>query len=89
MTNLVYVFTNMVSFFLIALEVMMFIRAILSWLPVDEDAPIANFVFVMTEPIIIPVRFLLERFEIVRSLPIDISFFVAFVMLSVIQMLLP
>ena len=89
MTNFVYVFTNLVSFFLMALEAMMFIRAILSWMPVDEDSPIANFVFAMTEPIIVPVRFLIERFELVRSLPIDLSFFVAFILLSVVQMLLP
>lgn len=89
MANFVYVFTNLVSFFLTVLEVMMFIRAFLSWLPVDDDSPIVRFVYTMTEPIIIPVRVLLERSETVRSLPIDLSFFVAFLLLSAVQMLLP
>lgn len=72
-----------------ALEVMMFIRAVLSWLPVDDDSPVVNFVYMMTEPIIAPVRILLERFDFVRRLPIDLSFFVAFILLSVVQTLLP
>ncbi len=89
MTNFVYVFTNLVSFFLMALEMMMFIRAVLSWLPIDDDSPVVSFVYTMTEPVIVPVRILLERSETVRSLPIDLSFFVAFILLSVVQMLLP
>lgn len=89
MTNFVYVFTNLVSFFLMALEVMMFIRAVLSWLPIDDDAPVVSFVYAMTEPVIVPVRILLERSETVRNLPIDLPFFVAFLLLSVVQMLLP
>lgn len=89
MTSVVYVFTSLVSFFLMALEVMMFIRAVLSWLPVDDDSPVVNFVYMMTEPIIAPVRILLERFDFVRRLPIDLSFFVAFILLSVVQTLLP
>ncbi len=89
MTNFVYVFTNLVSFFLMALEMMMFIRAVLSWLPIDDDSPVVSFVYAMTEPVIAPVRILLERSETVRSLPIDLSFFVAFILLSVVQMLLP
>ncbi len=89
MTNFVYVFTNLVSFFLMALEVMMFIRVILSWMPVDDDSPIVRFIYTMTEPVIAPVRIILERSETVRSLPIDLSFFVAFLLLSVVQMILP
>lgn len=88
MTGFVYVLINIVRVFLMAIEAFMFIRAILSWLPVDEDSPLFNFVFVMTEPIIIPVRLLLERFDSIRNLPIDISFFVAFLLLSVLQIAL-
>lgn len=72
-----------------ALEVLMFIRAVLSWLPVDDDSPVVNFVYMMTEPIIAPVRILLERFDFVRRMPIDLSFFVAFILLSTVQMFLP
>ena len=67
----------------------MMFRAIISWLPIDEDSILANFLYAMTEPVIYPVRLLLDRFEATSELPIDISFIVAFILLSVIQMLLP
>lgn len=67
---------------------MMMLRAILSWLPIDEDSPLVNFLYAMTEPVIMPVRMLLERFEALNELPIDISFIVAFMILSIVQMLL-
>lgn len=68
---------------------MMMFRAIMSWLPIDEDSNIANFLYAMTEPVIYPVRKLLERIESLNNLPIDISFIVSFMLLSIIQMLLP
>ncbi len=88
MTGLTYVLISIVRIFLTAIEALMLIRAILSWLPVDEDSPIGYFVYMMTEPLVMPVRIVLERFDSIRSLPIDISFFVAFLLLSAIQMAL-
>lgn len=67
----------------------MMFRAIMSWLPIDEDSNIANFLYAMTEPVIYPVRMLLERIKVTSDLPIDISFIVSFLLLSIIQMLLP
>ncbi len=89
MYNLVYVITSLVSIFLSVLHILMLVRAIMSWLPIDEDSPIMNFIYAMTEPIIIPIRMLLEKSETVRSFPIDISFFIAFILLSVLQAMLP
>ena len=65
------------------------IRAIMSWLPLDEDSHLVSFVMMVTEPVIAPVRMLLDRFDWVQELPIDISFLVAFMLLSIVQMLLP
>ena len=89
MYNFVYIITTLVSMFLSILHVLMLIRAVISWLPVDDASPFASFVYAMTEPIIIPVRALLERSETVRALPIDISFFIALILLSFVQMMLP
>lgn len=86
MTGLAYVLINIVRVFLTAIEALMLIRAILSWLPVDEESTLANFVYMMTEPIVMPVRLVLERFDSIRTMPIDIPFFVAFLLLSAIQM---
>ena len=89
MYNIAYVISTLVSLFLSVLQFLMMIRAVLSWLPIDEDSPISNFVYSMTEPVIIPIRMLLERSDKMRSMPIDISFIIAFVLLSVVQMMLP
>jgi len=87
--NFVYIFTTLVSVFLSVLNFFMLVRAVMSWLPIDEDSAFANFVYAMTEPIIIPIRMLLEKSETVRSMPIDLSFFIAFVLLSIVQTMLP
>jgi YGGT family. len=67
----------------------MFARAIMSWVMAEEDNSITRFIIAITDPIIIPIRMLLEKFEFVRNMPIDISFFVAFLLLAIIQNLLP
>jgi len=73
---------------LLFLEICMFVRAILSWFQTDEESPLNTFVIAVTEPVIVPVRALLERFEFVASSPIDISFMVAFLLISILQMIL-
>ena len=80
--------TTVLSYVLVscvrALQIMMFARAILSWFPNTNGSPLSNFLVVMTEPIIAPVRFLLGKFESLRSIPIDIPFFVTLILLSFI-----
>ncbi len=89
MITFIYVITQFVSLFITILQFLMMIRAVMSWLPIDEDSTVVNFIMMVTEPVIVPVRMILNRFDAVNDLPIDISFLVAFLMLSVLQMLLP
>ena len=89
MTAFIYVVTKLVSVFLGTEQLLMMFRAVLSWLPVDEDSDISNFLFAMTEPVIYPVRMLLDRFEGLDEFPIDLSFIISFMLLSLVQMLLP
>ena len=89
MTAFIYVVTKLVSVFLGAEQLLMMFRAVLSWLPIDEDSDISNFLFAMTEPVIYPVRMLLDRFEGLDEFPIDLSFIISFMLLSLVQMLLP
>ena len=89
MTAFIYVLTKLVSVFLGAEQLLMMFRAVLSWLPVDEDSDISNFLFAMTEPVIYPVRMLLDRFEGLDEFPIDLSFIISFMLLSLVQILLP
>lgn len=88
MQAVLYVFSGVVSLFLTILQLLMFARAILSWFPLDEGSPLLTFLHAVTEPFILPVRALLERFEFFASSPIDLSFFITFLLLSFLQSLL-
>lgn len=74
---------------LVVLQILMFARAIMSWIMADEDNAFIKFVNTVTDPIIIPVRMVLEKIEFIRNMPIDISFFVAYILLVIIQNILP
>ena len=54
-----------------------------------EDNKVTNFLYALTEPVIYPVRALFEKMNWFQNLPIDISFLVAYILISVISMLLP
>ena len=69
------------------LQAAMFVRAIMSWFPFGEGK-FANFLYALTEPIILPVRILFEKMNWGTDLPIDIPFFVTFLLLSFLSMFL-
>ena len=85
MQQITYVFANMAYLLIGAIQFLMLIRAILSWLPMLEENNITTFIYQVTEVVIYPVRCLLERSETVASLPMDLSFFVTFILLSILQ----
>ena len=70
------------------LQFLMLARAILSWLPIEDDNPIVSFLYGVTEPVIMPVRAVLDRLGLVEGMPIDMSFFITFILLSVLEMFL-
>ncbi len=85
MTSLFYIFSSFVHLLLTTLSFAMFLRAILSWLPLDDGNPVEDFLYAVTEPLIYPVRCVLERFDFVAEFPIDIPFFVTMVILSLLS----
>ena len=88
MNTLLYILQMTLSVLLGALELLMLGRAILSWLPIDEDNPLVRFLHTMTEPVIYPVRVFLERFDLFQGLPIDVSFFFTFILISILSMMI-
>lgn len=88
MYQLVYVITSTVKCIIGVLQLLMMIRAILSWIPMDEDNRIDAFLYAVTEPVIMPVRMLLDRFGLFEGMPIDMSFFITFILLSIVEMFL-
>ncbi len=70
------------------LEFLFFARAIMSWFIRDGSSPIYEFLYMVTEPIILPFRKLTEQFPTLRQFPIDLAFLMAFFMLELILRLL-
>ena len=79
-----YILSILLVSFARALLLLMFCRAILSWIPSMRNSSIYSFLYTVTEPIIIPVRIILSKIPYVNSMPIDISFFVTYLLLSFI-----
>lgn len=73
---------------LMVLQIAMLVRAVLSWFPGGDGNIIGDIAYSITEPVIIPVRRFLERFESVKNFPIDMSFFVTFMIISMISAVL-
>ena len=80
---------TIVSLLLRMLEALLFLRAILSWFPLNPDSPVMQFVTVTTEPLLMPVRTLLYRlFPGLRNFPFDISFIIVFLLIQLLISLL-
>ena len=81
------IFKNAVTLLLMFIQLAMLVRAILSWFPIDNR--FVDFVYAVTEPFILPIRRLFERMGWFQGLPIDISFMVSYLLITVVVMLLP
>ena len=82
MVEFVYVIKAVVLLFIEILSGAMLVRAILSWFPLDEENKLVAFFFYLTEPIIMPMRMLFDRFGWGRMSPIDLPFLVTVFELS-------
>lgn len=89
MENIIYLVVNIVYLAISALQLLMLVRAIMSWLPFDDSSPLLRFVYCVTEPVILPVRNLLDKIGFLSDLPIDISFLVTYMILTFVLYLLP
>lgn len=69
------------------LQIAMLVRAIMSWFPTESNR-FENFLYTITEPLIMPIRILFEKLNWFQGLPIDISFFVTYLLLSVLILIL-
>ena len=88
MSEFVYILANFVDVLLTVLYFAIFIRVILSWLPLDEDGPFVSFVYLVTDPIILPIRALLERMGLFQNSPIDFSTLIAMILVMLVQTLI-
>ena len=70
------------------IEICMFLRAILSFF-LDPENPFLTFCIAVTEPVILPFRVILSRFESIERLSFDIPFLVTYFALLLLGRALP
>ena len=67
----------------------MLVRMILPFFLEPEESRIYAFTFCVSEPFIAPVRLILVKLNIGQDSPIDWSFFATYLILMIVQTLLP
>ncbi len=64
-------------------KLLIFIQCILSWFPVPSNA-VTDFIYRVTEPAMRPVRMLTERLMGGRSMPVDFSPIILFLIIQMV-----
>jgi len=78
-----------VDIFFMVLYVMLFVRIILSWIPIGRDNRLIETIFALTEPILAPIRSLVQRSPLGGSgMVIDFSPLIAFLLIRLVSYLL-
>ena len=73
-----------VSLLLDVLQFMMFARAIVSWFPNLSETAFGEFLYTVTEWMILPVRAVFDKFGWNGNMIFDMPFMVTFLILSVV-----
>ena len=82
MTNAFYVIVQCLIIFMDVVSIAMLARAVLSWFTMGEQTKIGAFLYVVTEPVILPIRSLCNHFGWFQGLPLDMPFLLTMVVLS-------
>ena len=77
-----------IGLFFYLLEMLIFVRIILSWLPIGYNNPIVRFLYTMTEPILGPVRDMLAKSPLGGGYGLDFSPVFALILMRLVQTLL-
>ena len=88
MTAAAYVLVQCLVIFIDILSLAMLARAVLSWFTMGEQSKIGAFLYVVTEPVILPGRALCNKFGWFQGLPLDMPFLITMMILSLAGMFL-
>ncbi len=70
------------------LEILIFVRILLSWVPMGYNSAIGRFLYNMTEPILGPVRDMVDRSPLGGGFGLDFSPIFALILMRLVQTLL-
>lgn len=84
----IYVILYFALYLIKLVSICMFIRAILSWFNVNANNPIIKFLYVVTEPAIVPMRKLFYKMNWFQNTPLDISFAMTYLVIFVLELII-
>lgn len=76
------------GYFFYLLEILIFVRIILSWFPMGYNSSIGRFLYNMTEPILGPVRDMVDKSPLGGGFGLDFSPIFALILMRLVQSLL-
>lgn len=85
MNGAMYVILTGVVIFLYVADIALLGRAVLSWFPEGGQSRIGAFLYVVTEPFIMPVRGICNRLGLFRGMPLDMPFLITSMLLLLIS----
>ncbi len=88
MSGGLYVIMLCVVIFIYVVDIAMLGRAVLSWFTMGEQTRIGAFLYVVTEPVILPVRNLCNRFGWFQGLPMDMPFLITSMLMMLVTVFL-
>ncbi len=89
MELILYIFAKVLLILLDVVSLAMLLRMLLPLFLNVEDNRFYTFLAYITEPFIIPVRFIMVKFNLLQDSPIDWSFTFAYILLTMVQFMLP
>ncbi len=89
MITILYILAKSVAIYLNLATYAMLGRVLLQFFANPEESRLYALLFMVTEPLILPFRLLLAKFNIGQNSPLDISFITACFGISLIRMFLP
>ena len=84
----IYVLVSFVLTFIDVISWAMCIRAVLGWFLVDGGGRLMHFLYVITEPAIMPTRKLFHKLNWFQGLPFDMAYMFTYLELFLIQLLI-
>ena len=88
MPGICYVIITIVKIFIYVLQLAMLLRAVMSWIPDMQENKFSDFLYTVTESVVIPVRMLFEKMNWFQNMPLDVSFIVAYLLLAILSAIL-
>lgn len=84
------IFLKTLDKFFLILEIFILIRVVISWLPINRDNTIVEFIYTVTEPILSPIRKMIDKSIFGgRGQVFDLSPLIAYMILQLLQNYIP